>query len=219
LKVIATINQIAVKSQLDDYNPYLAYKIYKHAIDNATSLAARPFNFQSKIMDLNDSILNLDIGKTNATISNVKDYQIKYPSDDSINVVSAAAHVTNKTGKAVFTRLETMFKSNPKDVGLALILVQLCMSSGNITGATWILELLLTSLEPEKRYQPGLIGLLVAMYKHQGRSRHVRNLLSEASKWWMESPNPVYIFLFREKMRVYLTGFLEPRNTSRCGPV
>jgi len=193
IQVIATINKIAVDSQTNEYNPYLAFQAYTEAAKNAKSLAARPFGFQSQLLRLDDAVLSLDIGKTNATQSKAIEYHNIYPSDNNINVIKAAAQTSKKTGKEVIKKIEQMFESNPIDVGLALTLVQLHMNSGNITGSVSTLESLLGNLEPDKRYQPGLVGLLVALYEHQGRKQHVRKILSEASEWWKKSPHPVCI--------------------------
>ncbi|KAF8533156.1 hypothetical protein BDD12DRAFT_919352 [Trichophaea hybrida] len=192
VQVIATINKIAVDSQGEEYNPYLAFQAYTEATKNAKSLAARPFGFQSQLLHLDDAVLSLDIGKTNATQSKATEYHNIYPLDKNINVIKAAAQTSKKTGKEVIKKIEQMFESNPVDVGLALTLVQLRMSSGNTTGSVSALESLVSNLEPDKRYQPGLIGLLVALYEYQGRKQHVREILSEASEWWKRShrPNP-----------------------------
>ncbi|KAA8909169.1 hypothetical protein FN846DRAFT_1009456 [Sphaerosporella brunnea] len=188
--VVATINKIAIESQAEDFNPYAAYNSYIEATKNATSLAARPFGFQSKIIRLDEAVLNLNIGKTNATEAMVKGYHKVYPSDHLINVVQAAAGTVNKTGKDIIKKIEKLVEANPADIGLAFTLVQLRMQTGNITGSITTLESLLTELEPQARYQPGLVGLLVALYEHQGRKQHVRKILSEASEWWKQSPQP-----------------------------
>lgn len=187
MQVIATVNKIAVDSQADEYNPYLAFRAYSEATKNAVSLPARPFSFQSQLLRMDEAILNLDIGKINAAQSQAAEYRKKYPQDENINVVSAAAQVSNKTGKEATKKIERMFASNPVDIGLTLTLVQLKMRSGNITGSISTLETLLSKLEDGQRYQPGLVGLLVALYEHQGRKQHVRRLLSEASAWWNQS--------------------------------
>ena len=187
MQVIATVNKIAVDSQADEYNPYLAFRAYSEATKNAVSLPARPFSFQSQLLRMDEAILNLDIGKLNAAQSQAAEYRKKYPQDENINVVSAAAQVSNKTGKEATKKIERMFASNPVDIGLTLTLVQLKMRSGNITGSISTLEALLSKLEEGQRYQPGLVGLLVALYEHQGRKQHVRRLLSEASAWWDRS--------------------------------
>lgn len=191
IKVIATINRIAVDAQAEDYNPYLALKAYTEATKNAVSLAARPFSFQLKILKLDEAILDLDAGKSNACQSKATEYHNLYPADKSINVVNAAARTANMTGREVVKKIERMFEANPVDIGLALTLIQLRMSTGNITGSISTLELLFSKLEPDKRYQPGLVGLLVALYEHQGRKQHVRKVLSDASEWWRQSSQPV----------------------------
>jgi signal recognition particle subunit SRP72 len=193
VQVIATLNKIAVESQTEDFNPYAAYNSYIEATKNATSLAARPFGFQSKIIRLDEAVLNLNIGKPNATEAKAKEHSNLYPSDKTINVVKAAAQTVDKAGKEVVKKIVQMVEANPTDIGLALTLVQLRMNTGDITGSIHTVESLFAKLEPAERYQPGLVGLLVALYEHQGRKQHVRKILSEASEWWKQSPQPVCI--------------------------
>jgi signal recognition particle subunit SRP72 len=191
VRVIATLNKIAAEFQTEDFNPYSAYNSYVDAAKNATSLAARPFGFQSRIIHLDEVVLNLSLGKTDATEAKSKEYHNLYPSDKTINVVNAAAQTAGKAGRGVIKKIEQMVEANSVDIGLALTLVQLRMNAGNITGSIAALEFLFAKLEPEKRYQPGLVGLLVALYEHQGRKLHVKKILAEASDWWKQSSRPV----------------------------
>jgi len=122
--------------------------------------------------------------------SAVKKYHSDHPEDKTISVLQSAAHTANCNSKDIVKKVESLFEASPQDIGTALTLVQLRMSVGNITGAVQALEKLLGSLEPEERYQPGLIGLIVALYQHQGRKQGVRDVLTQASDYWKASSNP-----------------------------
>lgn len=191
LRVVATVNKIAVDSQTKDYNPYLAFQTYNETIKAATSPKAQPFGFQARILAQDDAILSLNIGKTNEAQNKATRYHTVYPSEENFNAISAAAQTANKTGADVNKKLEKLVTANPTDIGLAVSLVQTRMSAGNITGSISVLESLFAALEPAKKFQPGLVGLLVKLYEHQGRKQHVRKILSEASEWWRSTPQPV----------------------------
>ncbi|KAI5817418.1 signal recognition particle protein [Pyronema omphalodes] len=190
LRVVATVNKIAVDSQTEDYNPYLAFQTYNETIKAATSPKAKPFGFQARILAQDDAILSLNIGKTNEAENKATRYHAVYPSEENFNAIRAAAQTANKTSADVGKKLEKLVAANPTNIGLAVSLVQTRMSTGNITGSISVLESLFTALEPAKKFQPGLVGLLVKLYEHQGRKQHVRNILSEASEWWRSTPQP-----------------------------
>ncbi|KAL7270622.1 Signal recognition particle subunit SRP72 [Rhizina undulata] len=189
LKVIATNNELAISSYLPEYNPHLAL-LTSERVPDTTRGPSRPFQFQSRVLDRNKIVLDLDVGKTEAVKKESKKYHEAYPHDTFIGVINAAAHVGSKSGTEATKKVEALFAASPKDIGLALTLVQLRMSAGNITGGIEVLEKLLESLDDNATYQPGLIGLLVALYQHQGRKKHVRDVLSKASDWWKNSDKP-----------------------------
>jgi signal recognition particle subunit SRP72 len=191
LRVVATVNKIAVDSQTENYNPYLAFQTYNETIKAATSPKAQPFGFQARILAQDDAILSLNIGKTNEAQNKATRYHAVYPSEENFNAIWAAAQTANKTGADVNKKLEKLVTANPTNIGLAVSLVQTRMSTGNITGSISVLESLFAALEPAKKFQPGLVGLLVKLYEHQGRKQHVRKILSEASEWWRSTPQPV----------------------------
>jgi signal recognition particle subunit SRP72 len=193
LQLIATINKAAIDSLSDKYNPYLAFQAYSEATKSSKPLAARPFGFQSKIIQLDEAILDLSIGKGDAAREKARDRQSLYASEKGFRVVDIAAQMLHKTNQETEKGMERLFATDVKDIGLALTLVQLHMGRGNITGAINVMESLSSNLEPAQRYQPGLVGLLVALYEHQGRKQHVRKVLSEASEWSKNSDNPVSI--------------------------
>jgi len=191
LKPIALNNQEAIRSRLSEYNPHSALRnIGEAMLSSENQRSTHPFQFQSRLLRKNSAILNLDVGKINAVKSTVKKYHSDHPEDKKISVLQSAAHTANCDSGEIVKKVKSLFEASPQDIGTALTLVQLRMSVGNITGAIQTLEKLLGSLEPEERYQPGLIGLIVALYQHQGRKQGVRDVLTQASDYWKASSNP-----------------------------
>lgn len=79
------------------------------------------------------------------------------------------------------------FASRP-DAGTALLIAQLRLETGDITGAINVLE---SVIEKTQSYVPGIVALLTTLYKSQGRKRHVAELLSKASDAELASSSPV----------------------------
>ena len=94
----------------------------------------------------------------------------------------------DKTRKDALSALNSLSSSS---IGLTLLMVQMKLEGGNITGAIETMHKLLAELPDEKKYLPGLVGLLVALYRQQGRKEDVRNLLSEASEYSKKTEQPV----------------------------
>lgn len=191
LKLIATNNEISASSRLDDYNPHISLVAAATAANSAKSSTARPFLFQSRTLERNQAVINYEVGKLSAVKAQAARHEQTYPNDPVNGVLSAAAHAGKVTGKEAENKVVALLVAKPKDIGLALTLVQLRMRAKNITGAIETLDKLLAVLEPEQRYQPGLVGLLVGLYEHQGRKQHMKNILSQASEFWKKLDNPV----------------------------
>ncbi|CAZ86131.1 unnamed protein product [Tuber melanosporum] len=179
LKVVATNNEIAITSRLPDYNPHLS--LIASAELATTSASSKAFLFQSRILDRNHAVLELEAGKTQASKKQALAHLKNYPHDNEASVILAAA----REGK-----VEKLVKKSPGDLGLSLTLAQLCMRSGNITGAIAAVENVISAAAEDQKYLPGVIGLLVGLYQHQGRCQHVRDILSKASEHWKNSPTP-----------------------------
>lgn len=79
------------------------------------------------------------------------------------------------------------------DIALGLYVIQLQMGLGNITGAVETAEALLEEAgkkeEGDGRYSPALVGLLVALYRKQGRKKAPKQL-DEAAQYWKDQPKP-----------------------------
>lgn len=180
LKVVATNNEIAITSRLPDYNPHLS--LVTSAESATTSVSSKAFLFQSKILDRNHAVLELEAGKSQAAKKQALAHLQNYPYDSEASVILAAA----REGK-----VEKLVEKTPGDLGLSLTLAQLRMRSGNITGAIAAVENVISAAPEDQKYLPGVIGLLVGLYQHQGRRQHVKEILSKASEYWENSPNPV----------------------------
>ncbi|KAG0639989.1 hypothetical protein HOY80DRAFT_48284 [Tuber brumale] len=179
LKVVATNNEIAITSRLPDYNPHLS--LITSAESATTSVSSKAFLFQSKILDRNHAVLELEAGKVQAAKKQALAHLQNYPHDNEASVILAAA----REGK-----VEKLVKKSPGDLGLSLTLAQLRMRSRNITGAIAAVENVISTTTEDQKYLPGVIGLLVGLYQHQGRRQHVKDILSRASEHWKNSPTP-----------------------------
>lgn len=87
-------------------------------------------------------------------------------------------------------------EKRPNDIGLVLAIVQLYVENKNITAAVSVLESLLKRLEDsvsesdqDIRFNPGLISILITLYKSQGRKRGIRAELSKAANHWQQRPD------------------------------
>jgi len=79
------------------------------------------------------------------------------------------------------------------DIALGLYATQLHMELRDITGAIEAVEGLLEELSnkegPEGKYPPALVGLLVALYRFEGRKKAPKKL-DEAAQYWKDQPRP-----------------------------
>lgn len=200
LRLIATNNEISAISRLPSYNPHTALKAAADAASSSSSSStARPFRFQSRSLEQNSAILDLQVGKLNAVKAAASKRASTDPTDPINGVLHAAAAVApagNPTGKEAQTKITKLLSASPHDIGLALTLTQLQIQRTNLTGALQTLGTLTTSLPPAQRFQPGLVGLQVALHQHLGQKAHTKSLLHAASTFWRtaaSSPDPALL--------------------------
>ena len=115
----------------------------------------------------------------------------------SLSVLNAAAKTRSATSKAAIKKISKELSTRPSDVGLLLTLIQLCALNDNLVPATTLLESFFTRLDDSPsdevqnvRYNPGLIGLLITLYKRQNRTRQIKSVLAEAAIYWSSNPRP-----------------------------
>lgn len=113
------------------------------------------------------------------------------PDVTTLAVLNAAAHGRNQTGSAALKHILPELEKRPNDVGLIITVVQMYMLTGNITSATTLLETFLKRLDgsvsenaQDVRFSPGLVAILVGLYKVQGRRAHIKQELAKAAVYW-----------------------------------
>jgi signal recognition particle subunit SRP72 len=132
-------------------------------------------------------------GVAESTAKAVSNYHMPTTSPDvtTLAVLNAAAHCRNHTGIAALKHILPELEKRPNDVGLIITVVQMYMLTGNITSATSLLEMFLKRLDgsvsendQDVRFSPGLVAILVGLYKVQGRRVHVKQELAKAAVYW-----------------------------------
>ena len=180
-----------------------AFEIHK-AFHSAPSIPQleRPFAFQKSILDGNESSVNLTSFKFNAVESSaLKSMQNSsspsiLPNVVSSSVLYASAVARNEEGSTALRRIAQELEKRPKDVGLVLTVVKINCDLGNLAAATQTMESFLRGIEAdgseyeEVRYNPGLISVLIGLYKKQGRNAQTKSELAKAASYWCQQPNP-----------------------------
>ena len=113
------------------------------------------------------------------------------------SVINAAAHAKNDSAKAGLKHILPLLEKRPTDVGLVLVIVQLYLLTSNVQPATEVLEAFFKRLEAintdevlSARYAPGLIALLVSLYRLAGRTSPIQTELTKAATYWRQKSNP-----------------------------
>ncbi|EAW10468.1 signal recognition particle subunit SRP72 [Aspergillus clavatus NRRL 1] len=176
-------------------NPYVLYKALHETPDSTDS--DKLFDYQNNVMMGNSHAADLLVQKYDGIIRSASKVLSKapYPSTEArtnlISVYSAAAHAQGQTGLKALKSTLPVLERRPKDVGLVLTAVQLYVSAGNTTSAISTLEKLLQNLdesiseqEQDVRFNPGLLTVLISLYKLEGRKVQIRSELAKAAKHW-----------------------------------
>ncbi|KAJ5899711.1 hypothetical protein N7495_004455 [Penicillium taxi] len=176
-------------------NPYVLYKALHEtpdAIDND-----RLFAFQETLLVGNSYAADLLVQKYDGMIRSTNKALSKSacPSTEGstnlFSVYNAAAHAQGETGKKALKKIAPLLERRPKDLGILLTAVQLYVSVGNTTSAITAVERTLQSLEEsisegdqDARFNPGLLSVLVSLYRLEGRNVQIRSVLSQAASYW-----------------------------------
>ncbi|OJD27475.1 hypothetical protein ACJ73_01133 [Blastomyces percursus] len=176
-------------------NPYILHKQF-HQISTSTD-GDRLFSFQNRLLTRNSYVVDLLVRKfegiqrsTGKTLSQ-HPAPTTSPDINSLSIFNIAAHARDGSGKAGLKEVLPVLAKRPNDIGLVLTLIQLYVSAGNVNSAISVLETFFKRLdqsisESDKdiRFNPGLIGILVSLYKIQGRKSHIKTELSRAASHW-----------------------------------
>lgn len=117
------------------------------------------------------------------------------PEVNMLSVFNVAAHTRGEEGQAVLKKVSQLLEKRPLDLGLILVIVQLHISNSNVNSAISVLEAFLKRLENSTldsdqaiRFNPGVIGILISLYRIQGRKSHINAQLSQAARYWQKNP-------------------------------
>ncbi|KAF3483642.1 uncharacterized protein GIQ15_02966 [Arthroderma uncinatum] len=178
-------------------NPYLKYKSF--------SSTSRPndndklFFYQNDILTRNAYVIDLLVQKFDGVSRSTSKTLSQHPSTtlssdtNSLAVFNAAAHTQGAEGKSAIKKISSLVETRPHDLGLIFVLVQLHVANGNINAAISTLEEFSKRVESTSddsslrvRFSPGLVNILVTLYKTQGRKHHINSELSKAAKYWQK---------------------------------
>jgi signal recognition particle subunit SRP72 len=116
------------------------------------------------------------------------------PFVNSLSVLHAAAYAKCEYGKASLKEVLPLLEKRPNDVGLILTIIQLYVLTNNSGPAISLLESFFKRLEESKsadqdvRFAPGLVALVVSLYRLQGRKAPIRIELGKAASYWRRKP-------------------------------
>jgi len=183
-------------------NPYVLYKLFHETPSPKQN--DKLFDFQKSSFVANSHSLDLLAQKYDGVIRSTTKALAQRPSpstsfsDNIISVYHAAARAQSQVGPQALKEIIPLPERRPKDLGLALTVVQLYMSMRNLTSAITTMENLLRNLEDsisehdqDERFNPGLVSVLVCLYQLEGRKYQIKSeLVKAASHWKQKSGQP-----------------------------
>ncbi|KAB8291684.1 hypothetical protein EYC80_006484 [Monilinia laxa] len=198
-KIVAQNNALATTTEIQ--NPYLSKRIF----DSVPKLShgERQFEHQANILQRNHYTIELQALKyegvaksTLSTISKSPSPTIS-PSINNLSVLNAAAHAEDKSGKVALKQILQLLENRPNDVGLILTIVQLYVSMNSPGPAISLLEAFFKrleestdSLDQDVRFAPGLVALLVSLYRSTGRITPIKAELGKSASYWRLKSKP-----------------------------
>ena len=187
-RAIAQSNKLMTASNIS--NPFLAHKTFNSTprlppSDQLFSYQSIPYASNKRTVDV--QALKFD-GMRKPAIS--KDSSAVSPEALLSSVFSAAAHARNEVSRAAIKKVLPEISKRPTDVGLIITLVQMYVLTDNVPAATELMESLFKRLddlgneEESLRFNPGLVSILIALYRHQGRRVQIKQELAKAASHW-----------------------------------
>ncbi|PYH40365.1 signal recognition particle subunit SRP72 [Aspergillus saccharolyticus JOP 1030-1] len=178
-------------------NPYAFYKALNEIPVSTDS--DKLFDYQSNLAIGNSYAADLLVRKYDGIIRSTSKalsraaYPSTEPSVNLLSVYNAAAHTHGEAGPKALKAIMAALDKRPKDLGLALTAVQLYVSAGNTTSAITTLESTLQLLDEsiseqdkEVRFNPGVLSVLISLYKLEGRKVQIRAELAKAAVYWQQ---------------------------------
>lgn len=117
-----------------------------------------------------------------------------------VNIVSAlnaASYSHCGISKVSLKQVLPLLEKRPGDVGLILTIIQLYVLTNNSGAAIALLESFFKRLEESSnssdqdvRFAPGLVALVVSLYRLQGRKSSIKAELGKAASYWRRKSKP-----------------------------
>ena len=198
-RYIAQNNVLAL--QAESQNPYITERFFTS--QPLLSKTEQLFEYQSSIMKRNRYAISLrslkyhGVARSTADIISESINPTTSAYINGVSAVNAAAHTKCSTDKSSIKTLLALLEKRRNDVGLVLTIVQLYVAAHNPAAATTTLEALFKHLEASKepaqldvRYAPGLVSLMVNLYRLQGRKGPIKAQLGDAAQYWTKRSSP-----------------------------
>ena len=198
-RVIAQNNALAASTKKD--NPFLTQRVFDSV--PALTHTEKHFEHQARILRRNRYTIDLQSQKYSGVAYSTYSIISKSPSPtispfiNTLSVLNAASHVHGETGKAGLKQILPLLEKRPNDVGLILTIIQLYVLTNNPGPAINLLETFFKRLEESNtetdldvRFAPGLIALLVSLYRLSGRKVPIKTELRKAASYWRRKSKP-----------------------------
>lgn len=175
-------------------NPFLVHRIFNHV---SLPRGERLFANQTASLTSNERTVQLQAFKYDGLITAAKKRLSKgtlpsmTPDVLLTSMFEAAAHARSEVSKAAIKKVLPEFEKRPNDVGLVATIVQLYVLTGNTTAAVDLMQSFFSRLEGsdnekdlDVRYSPGLVGLMISLYRSQGRRSQLKQELAKSATYW-----------------------------------
>ncbi|KAL3425023.1 SRP72 RNA-binding domain-containing protein [Phlyctema vagabunda] len=225
-KVVAQNNALAAMKEHE--NPFATQQNFIGV--PKLSHTEKHFEHQASLLERNRYIVDLQalkylgVERSTAAILSESSAPTVSPFVNNLSVLNAAAHARGNVGKAGFKHILALLEKRPNDVGLILTIVQLYVLTNNPGPAVDLLESFFKKLEESKtgsdqdvRFAPGLISLLVSLYRLQGRKSPIRTELGNAALYWRrKSKTPACLL---RPAGIALLDSSDPEDLSLAGKI
>ncbi|KPM43550.1 hypothetical protein AK830_g3022 [Neonectria ditissima] len=193
LIAIARNNLLAMEPNAE--NPYVLQRKFAMLADEEKT--SKLFKHQSNILRRNNFVVALHASKAPGVKSRTAALlgEIDHPTTsadiNTLSILNATASAEGATGKQLIRNLQALATKRPNDVGVILTIVQIHLDNGHAGSALSILESFLQRLENDEaatthdvRFSPGLVALVVALNRSQGRESSAKAELAKAAAHW-----------------------------------
>lgn len=189
---LAESNTLSVSADVE--NPFLLHKLFNQS---SIPKGERFFTNQTASLASNERTVQMQSfkydGLINAARKKLKGDALPSTSSDILltSMFEAAVLARGEVSKAAINKALPELEKRPNDVGLIMTIVQLYVLTGNATAAVDTLHAFFVRLEKsasekdqEIRYLPGLVGLMVSLYRSQNRRSQLRQELAKSATYW-----------------------------------